>query len=72
MTREDFETIDGPVVIMLADGRMGLCNHWNDAGVQVDIYGDGPHSIGVIELPWSNVGRAGNGVIENKNRESRL
>ena len=42
MTREDFEKLStassAALPIELADGRVGLCSHWNETHVIVDAY----------------------------------
>ena len=48
--------------IVLADGRVGLCNHWTATEIVVDIYGDGSHAMETERVPFANVVVRGAGL----------
>jgi hypothetical protein len=54
VTREEFEAIDDHAFpVLLANGLMGMCNHWDDAGVLVDVI-KGNENLCVLRVPWAN------------------
>jgi hypothetical protein len=63
MTRQEFEQIEATPAIMLSDGRLGLCNHWSDSSVLIDVYGEGPHATETVRLPWDAVTDLGGGAL---------
>jgi hypothetical protein len=48
--------------IVLADGRVGLCNHWTATEIVVDIYGDGSHAMETERVPFASVVVRGAGL----------
>lgn len=64
-SREDFDKIAipeaAPLPVQLGDGRLGMCNHWDDAGVQVDAYRGNEHEC--LLVPYVNFFHLGNGAL---------
>jgi hypothetical protein len=64
VTRAEFEDMCGdsetPLPIRMSDGRIGLCPHWTDEHVLVDVYGEGNTGvIATIDVPWARIFRTG-------------
>lgn len=65
MTKEEFLNLQGgpsSLPIMLADGRMGLCNHWTETEILVDAYkgNDGEQ----IRVPFASIVDTGGGALK--------
>ncbi len=56
LDRLSFEAIcnksSSPLVVTLEDGRMGMCNHWDDERVLIDVYRGNEHEC--VGVPFSN------------------
>lgn len=67
MTREAFEELANEssnsvgVAVAVEDGRMGLCTHWDDEGVQIEVYKGNDHEC--IRVPWGNVIETAVGLV---------
>ena len=57
MTHTEFLNMRTAVAlpIVLADGRVGLCNHWTATEIVVDVYGDGSHAMETERVPFADV-----------------
>jgi hypothetical protein len=64
MTRNEFLSLHTAVAlpIVLADGRVGLCNHWTATEIVVDVYGDGSHAIETERVRFADVVTRGGGL----------
>lgn len=75
MNREEFEAIDSsnPLPILLADGRMGLCPHWNEEGVLVDAYSG--NDVEQVLVPWNeikDITKGGGGLVQVKAKQKQM
>ena len=66
MTYEEFFELaiasNTPPPILLQDGRMGLCNHFTEDDVTVDVY-EGTRSVQQIRFSYSSISDAGGGAL---------
>lgn len=64
MTLKEFMSMHTAVAlpIVLADGRVGLCNHWTATEIVVDVYGDGSHAMETERVPFADVIARGAGL----------
>jgi hypothetical protein len=64
MTHTEFLNMRTAVAlpIVLADGRVGLCNHWTATEIVVDVYGDGSHAMETERVPFADVIARGAGL----------
>jgi hypothetical protein len=64
MTRNEFLSLHTVVAlpIVLADGRVGLCNHWTATEIVVDVYGYGSHAIETERVRFADVVARGGGL----------
>jgi hypothetical protein len=64
MTLKEFMSMHTAVAlpIVLADGRVGLCNHWTATEIVVDVYGDGSHAMETERVPFADVVVRGAGL----------
>jgi hypothetical protein len=61
MTRDEFlafldaSNTASPAPILMADGRMGLCNHWTATEILVDVYGLNHDEPETKRVPFGHV-----------------
>jgi hypothetical protein len=64
MTREEYllfcENSSTSLPIMLANGRMGLCNHWTEIEILVDTYDEHRETI---RVPFADVVHVSGGAL---------
>jgi len=61
--------------IVLADGRVGLCNHWTATEIVVDVHGDGSHAMETERVRFVDVVARGAGLavsLHNDRRTERV
>ena len=69
MTYDEFMAIQThtPLPIMLADGRMGLCNHWTKAEILVDAYRGNEGEQ--IRIPFCRIMNMGGGALIERDND---